>query len=361
MICGACVEVIDFQNDNMGGQLTIYGQVNNSELHDQSIRVTRTSNSGGVPKIINSATVYLNDDEGNRYNYSYDSIHRFYIPTESFTGIPGRSYQLSFQIGDQQYQSSFQRMPIHTSEDSTYFEFRKITTLSQTGGEAESFFMQAYTDSKIPVSEEPLFIRWDILQVYVFLGIILPSANFPGYSPRDCYIQEPFIGASLRTYDGREVGSGELVGQFMAETLLDESFHTLRGFGIVQNSITEEAYDYWSKIEEVSNRQGSIFETPPAAIKGNIVNLTDEDDFVLGFFEVAQVDTTGTFVTPDDLPVFIGKGGDFTLCNEEFTFGQLFSVPFQCYSCLADIGVPPECLNCTILNNSSRTRPSYLF
>ena len=91
------------------------------------------------------------------------------------------------------------------------------------------------------------------------------------------------------------------------------------------------------------------------------MNVDNPGNFALGFFEVARVDTTGTFVTPDDVPFFQGNGGNFILCNEEFTFAELFSVPFECFPCLLDIRVHPACLNCTILNNSTRSRPTYLF
>lgn len=357
----SCLEVIDFQSDETGGQLTIYGKITNSDLHDQSIRVSRATSDRNPEEIVENAVIEVIDDQDCVHTYFFDEKNGFYAPNAPYAGIPGRSYRARIQVDGQEYLSSFQKMPLSQSKDSTYFQFRRITTLSNTGGEAEAIFMQVFTDSEIPETDEPLFIRWDILQVYVQLGIILPSSNFPRYSPIDCYIEEPFIGETLKMHDGREVGPGTLQGQFMAETLLDESFNTLRGFGIVQNSITEEAFDYWARIEEVSNRVGSIFETPPAAIRGNITNVADEEDFALGFFEVARVDTTGTFVTPDDIPVFLGNGGNFILCNEEHTFAELFAVPFECFPCLLDIGVHPACINCTILNNSTRTRPSYLF
>lgn len=357
----SCLEVIDFQSEETGGQLTIYGKITNSDLHDQSIRISRATSDRNPEEVVTNASIEVTDDQDCLHTYYFDEKNGHYIPNAPYAGIPGRSYQARIQVDGREYLSSFQQMPSSQSTDSTYFQFRRVTTLSGTGGATDAFFMQVFTNSEIPETDDPLFIRWDILQVYVQLGIVLPSANFPRYSPTDCYIEEPFIGETLITYDGREVGPGRLQGQFMAETLLDQSFNTLRGFGVVQNSITEEAFDYWARIEEVSNRVGSIFETPPAAIRGNITNIADEEDFALGFFEVARVDTTGTFVTPDDIPVFLGNGGNFILCNEEFSFGELFAVPFECFPCLLDIGVHPACLNCTILNNSTRTRPSYLF
>lgn len=359
VICFSCVDIIDFQNENTGGQLTVYGQINDSELHDQYIRVTKATSDRNPAKIINNASIQVNDDQGCTHLYRYDSLERYYVPNVPFVGIPGVTYQLLVELEGKVYQSTEQRMPLARGVDSTYFQIRELPILSQTGGESRALFMQAYTDTEIPETEEPLFIRWDILQVWVQRGIILPSSNFPGWSPVNCYVEDPFIGDQLVLYDGREVAPGTLSGQFMAETQLDDSFNTLRGFGVIHHSITEEAFDYWQKIDELSNRVGSIFETPPAAVAGNIVNIDNPDDFALGFFEVAQVDTTGTYVTPDDLGVFIGQGGNFIDC-EAIPFSILFSVPFQCIQCLYDVGVDPVCINCTLLPNSSPFRPTYL-
>lgn len=359
LLCCSCIDVIDFQNENTGGQLTIYGQINDSELHNQYIRISKATSSLNPEKIVNDAIVQVSDDQGCTYLYRYDTLERYYVPDEPFAGIPGVTYELTVELDGKLYQSSEQRMPLSRGVDSTYFRIREVPVLSRTGTEARALFMQAITDTQIPETVEPLFIRWDILQVWVQRGIILPSSNFPGWSPVNCFVEDPFIGDQLVLYDGRVVGPGKLQGQFMAETQLDDSFNTLRGFGIVHQSITEEAFDYWQKIGELSNRVGSIFETPPAAVPGNIANVNDPDDLVLGFFEVAQVDTTGTFVTPDDLGVFIGEGGNFIDCGA-IPFSVLFSVPYQCFSCLLDVGVDPVCLNCTLLPNSSPVRPKYL-
>jgi hypothetical protein len=39
------------------------------------------------------------------------------------------------------------------------------------------------------------------------------------------------------------------------------------------------------------NTNGSPFQSPPATVRGNIINTTNFDDFVLGYFSVSEVDT----------------------------------------------------------------------
>lgn len=53
---------------------------------------------------------------------------------------------------------------------------------------------------------------------------------------------------------------------------------------IEQQSLTKSAYDFWELVDEQNNNVGSVFDTPPARIRGNLYNVTNPDDVVLGYF-----------------------------------------------------------------------------
>lgn len=53
-----------------------------------------------------------------------------------------------------------------------------------------------------------------------------------------------------------------------------------------------ETFEYWEKVAEVVGSTGSLFDAPPAAIPGNIFNPEDQDEVVLGYFEVTNNQTT---------------------------------------------------------------------
>jgi len=55
--------------------------------------------------------------------------------------------------------------------------------------------------------------------------------------------------------------------------------------------ISQRYYDYMLKIISIAGGAGgSPFQTPPATVRGNIFNSTNEADFPLGYFNVSEVD-----------------------------------------------------------------------
>lgn len=61
---------------------------------------------------------------------------------------------------------------------------------------------------------------------------------------------------------------------------------------IKMSGITEEYFTYFRILIDQSGQDGgSPFETVPASLLGNMVNLTDRDNFPLGYFHISEIDT----------------------------------------------------------------------
>jgi hypothetical protein len=57
-----------------------------------------------------------------------------------------------------------------------------------------------------------------------------------------------------------------------------------------QMSISKRAYRFWYLLHIQAQNFGSPFDTPPAEIEGNLYNISDEHERVLGFFGVSRVE-----------------------------------------------------------------------
>jgi hypothetical protein len=55
-----------------------------------------------------------------------------------------------------------------------------------------------------------------------------------------------------------------------------------------QTRITEEAYRYWQMMERNSTNVGGLFSPEPSELRGNIVNVDDEAEMVLGYVSVVN-------------------------------------------------------------------------
>jgi hypothetical protein len=58
---------------------------------------------------------------------------------------------------------------------------------------------------------------------------------------------------------------------------------------IRQYALSSNAFQYWNLLEKQNQESGGFYETQPARIQGNIHNIADPAERVLGFFNVSSV------------------------------------------------------------------------
>ena len=57
------------------------------------------------------------------------------------------------------------------------------------------------------------------------------------------------------------------------------------------NGISQRYYNYMNILLSISGSNGgSPFQTPPATVRGNVINQTNFDNFALGYFSVSETD-----------------------------------------------------------------------
>jgi len=97
-----------------------------------------------------------------------------------------------------------------------------------------------------------------------------------------------------------------------------------------QYALSGAAYDYWDKMRTNINVEGGLYEKQPLAIKGNLHNITNPDQEVLGFFGAAAMKSKRIFVSNvPDLPIIFDpdcspgepmRGGFKEVRPEEYPF-----------------------------------------
>ncbi len=76
---------------------------------------------------------------------------------------------------------------------------------------------------------------------------------------------------------------------FYDEEFLEEQYGTENQEITIQIFGVEEAYyNYFNLVLEQAETDGSPFQTIPALVKGNIINITNEDNFPLGYFRISE-------------------------------------------------------------------------
>ena len=68
-----------------------------------------------------------------------------------------------------------------------------------------------------------------------------------------------------------------------------------------QYSISQEAYRFLRLAKQQSELSGSVFDPPPANIRGNMISLDDPDEVVLGYFMAAGEARKRIYINGADL------------------------------------------------------------
>ncbi|MEQ8685534.1 MAG: DUF4249 domain-containing protein [Imperialibacter sp.] len=118
---------------------------------------------------------------------------------------------------------------------------------------------------------------------------------------------------------------------------LDKRFSFRLTMLVRQIAITRNAFLFYQSIDQQRNLNGSIFDPPPAIIKGNLYVEGKEDINVYGLFEVGRL---------SEIPITIYKSN---IKNEFLTYldicyagARINNIESFCFSCYAEEGASPR-------------------
>jgi hypothetical protein len=70
---------------------------------------------------------------------------------------------------------------------------------------------------------------------------------------------------------------------------------------IKQMSLSPVEYQFWEQLKEINDGGGDIFDKQPFTIIGNVHNVKNPSEPVLGYFQVSAVEEKRIYITPDQL------------------------------------------------------------
>lgn len=334
----ACLDPIMFEASQNENLLVIDGQLNTSD-EDQLVRLSRTVEFGDkYLDPVEGARMTLHDNTtSDPYEEVEPGIYR--LLSDRVDIVPGNSYHIEIQLSDgSMYQSVPAEMPAVQRADSAYFRIESGLVTTRVGSELEQRIVQIYVDSDIiSLEEDAVFLRWYVDEYYSF------SEPFCGglHQPKTCYVPVPGNPQDFTLFTTRDLALQRIEGLRVATKSMfpEVEFRGLHYFNVYQIAIDKNAYEYWEKVEEAVSQEGTVFDRPPARIRGNVFNADDNVEVVLGYFEVANTHIVRAGMLPSDYQTGLSRS---PVCS-----------PFQRFQWL------PECCNCLLIPNSSTVRPSW--
>ncbi|GMQ28122.1 DUF4249 family protein [Algoriphagus confluentis] len=250
---------------------------------------------------------------------------------------PGMSFFLQINVGGETYRSVPQTMPTVVGADSLSFSFER--TRDDDNPDAAQVVIR--TEVTLPEQTGGYYLRWAVDEAYFWDLTFFPNPfNTP---PPNCIVFDFPDPERITLINGNLIENpGGKSSQVVAQRGVDQSFLSRHYFNVQQLSITEDAYRYWTQIREVVNNTGSVFDSPPAPVRGNLYNVNDPDEVVLGYFEVAKSRVTRIFTTAADVPFFVEKACEFIPGKRRDQY-------------------LPTCLTCSAFANSTSQFPPWWF
>jgi len=261
-------------------------------------------------KFVNAAKVWIVDAKNVRTDLIDLNKGKFMTPN-GFRGQVGNTYTLHILNAGIEYVSNAETMRYAPPIEKIYSDYKATTAF---GSKYRGFF-NVFLDTKDPATEGD-FYRWKWLNFTKTKICDLytpPGSIFPLQRPccEDCWNINQCIGCITVASDNLVNGKA-LIKQNIAQIPYYETtpYYML----IKQMSLSRDAYNYWLSVDAQANNSGGIFDTAPGTIRGNIKNLSNDQQPMLGFFQVSAVTQKIYYLQRNTVPyppfsiVYTGRG-----------------------------------------------------
>jgi len=297
----SCVDPIPFTAENTG-RVVISGTLT-QENREHYVNVSLSNSFGGRPAPISGATVQVIGGDGSVGRYREIEPGRYALAPESLRVLIGQSYQVRVVLPNgKAYQSSPEQMPLPRSIETVRFEVNIRDESSAADVISESAFIDLFIDTELRTNGRQSYLRWDVEEAWNFQDLICSGLD----KAEVCYYTAETPTITMPLFHSEDPNQEVLRNfkVFERRPFPTIQFNFRHYFSVRQYSISKEAYSYWEQINLVSNPQGTIFDVLPAAVTGNVRNIEDEDELVLGYFEVSSVSIARTSTLPEQLAPF---------------------------------------------------------
>jgi uncharacterized protein DUF4249 len=158
--------------------------------------------------------------------------------------------------------------------------------------------------------EEQSFYMWKNKGTYRIIAfpedyVIEINGEIAIPAPKDCckvcWVEESIADLSIRLLTDNNVNGNKVTTS--AAFIEDDGMRYTDKYlvRIEQHRLSREAFQFFKLLEEQMSIDGDIFDPPPATIRGNMINLTNPNENVIGYFRASDVSIDSIFLYPEML------------------------------------------------------------
>jgi hypothetical protein len=366
LMAGACVEPYDPPLDDEDVNFLVVDGFLNVTEGVANVRLTRTQpvKDSGPARLEQAATVRVEDDNG--LTHSLLEISGGVYSGNIENAALQTSYRLLIFTSDgHQYASDFIHLLPTPSIDSITYSITNdgvefSVTTHDPAGLAKHF-------------------RWKYTETYEYHSNFVSSYKF---EPNRTVILRPAeeqSGVCWRTNVSTDIMvasskhlSNSVISKFGLNIIPFGSLKLTVEYSMLvqQQTLSDEAYDYWLNLEKTTEHLGGLFDPLPAEVPGNVHSLTHANEKVIGFFSGSEVTEARIFLKRRALPREIMSlfRNPFcaldTIMNEDLQFAAPSTILVDAIYPISGPGGPigyttaeTRCVDCTVHGGTKEKPP----
>lgn len=306
-ICtNSCTEPFDIKTITFESALVIEATISN-EIKYQEISLSRTFElEENGPLEESGADVKIVDDLQNTYAFSEASAGR-YVSNQAFGAIENRAYQLRIVTSKgKSYSSELTKLTNRSQIDQVYVE----KTEDENG---VNIFVDSYS-----INGDARYYRFEYEETYKIIAsrwayedLVVVSKDPPVFDfvPRDRNTRigynTIYSSGILQTETTNLVD--DKITKFPVRYLSKDNFLITNRYSMLLKQYVQsiDAYTFYKTLNDLSGSESLFSQNQPGFISGNIYSDDNQNEKVIGFFEVSSVVTKRIFFSPEDFDLSI--------------------------------------------------------
>jgi hypothetical protein len=277
--------------------LVVEGVINSGD-QPTMIKLTYTVNLNSQATInpVLGASVTIESNEGDQFVLYDFNNGEYYSPPLGLS--PSLQYRLRIITNGGNYVSDF-------------IAVKPTPPIDSVGYVIQNGNLQLYVNTHDPANKT-IFYRWDYIETWQFHAKYESDFIFDAYNntiaPRNPDQAVYYCFGTDSSSNILLTSTGKLRQDIVYQSPLttipitSEKLETKYSILVNQYALTQEGYAFYENIQKNTEQLGSIFDSQPSQLNGNIHNINNPNEPVVGYISVTNVQSKRIFIPYTVLP-----------------------------------------------------------
>jgi hypothetical protein len=299
-----CIEPFDPPRGSVDNLLVVEGHITDNR-GSNFIRISRTTPIDTIyyaPETGAEVTVVDNDNVVTSFQETAPGVYQ--TLSFEFQGEVGKTYQLKIKTeSGQELESTKVLLKKSPEIDSIHWKLKDF--YNESGRLIEGLDILVSTHDP---EANTRFYRWEWEETWEFSSAF---ESLYEYIDDSIVVRTEQINDCWRSNESStiEVGTSkgltqDMISGYKLHHLTNETNHLRRKYSInvKQYALDEESFLYWQQLKDINENVGSLFDAQPSTIIGNITNVSNPSEPVLGYFDASTISEKRFFIQRYELP-----------------------------------------------------------